>query len=167
MINKNKIRAFTMMDILTGMVVMSIVIAMVFYILPATNRQVFLYGEVRMRLNEYLLMKADLERHVDGADRIEEVPAGFCLIDDSKSVTYFNNGGNLLRHSGNEWDTLCNSITGLVLTKSAPYPEPNISVDLVTAITIKLKFREQVLSCYFHKDYGISQPVNQLLIREL
>lgn len=157
------------MDVLTGMVVMSIVVAMVFYLLSATTGQAIGFQHVRSELNRYQLMQADLAREIDQAQRIEKIPGGFHLSSTKKSVDYVQSQSALLRIQKNQpgvhIDTLISSIESMHLV-THPLQRDTTLTQLVTEITIRLKIGEQPLNCYYYKAYGIAESLNQTLIHE-
>jgi hypothetical protein len=165
--NSAKMQAFTMMDILTGMVVMSIVIAMVFYVMSATNGQVLAYGNVRVRLNEYQLMKADLKRQTERALKIESIPNGFRLILEAGPLDYIEENSLLLRKSEKSIDTLLYNLESLRLLPVAGEANLVKNEKLVSGIILKVNLDQQILCCYLFKDYGLTEPINQSLYREL
>ncbi len=80
----NKIAAFTMVDILTGMIITSIIISMVFFLFTSVNKQVYTYGQVRNDLNAFLLMKSDLKRQFEkNENEIIGIPGGISIIGSS------------------------------------------------------------------------------------
>lgn len=162
MSRKTNIPAFTMMDILTGMVIMSIVIAMVFYLFTATNKQSYDYQKVRLELNDFMLMKADLKRQIDLADRIEAIPNGFNLFyQEGDFLEYKKDDQLLLRKTGMQWDTLSKHLSQLDVIKA----EENIpGVELITGVDITIDLRGQKLSCHLYKDYGIREKINYELL---
>ena len=166
MFSKNKIAAFTMMDVLTGMVLMSIVVVMVFYLLSATTGQASNYQAMRIRLNDYLLMRADLRRQVELADKIEKVPGGFCLVSILQSVSYVQYNDHLVRKSGTNTDTLFTGLEQIILAPFTGLVLQQADEPLVAAVLLKLKYNDQLLNCYLYKDYGLSEPLNQQLYRE-
>jgi len=164
---KAMLKAFTMMDIMTGMVVMSIVIAMVFYLMSATNNQAFTYGEIRVQLNNYMLMKADLKRKTETANRIEEIPNGFRLISEIETISYLNLNSYLIRQSEKSLDTLYYPVSEVsLIADETEVLQPLGLNPLITGVKINLLFGKQILSCYLYKDYGLTEPINQQLVRE-
>lgn len=163
--SKKYIPGFTMMDILTGMVVMSIVIVMVFYLMSATNQQAFSYQKVRIELNNYILLKADLKRQTDLADRIEDLPNGFKLISSEGEIEYQQQDNFLLRKTENSVDTLSDDLLELKKT-TLETATMAVGPKILSGIELKLNLETQVLKCYLYKDYGLTEPINQKLIRE-
>ena len=158
--NKNHISAFTMMDILTGMVVMSIVISMVFYLLTASNKQAIDYRKVRIELNDFMLMKSDLKLQVDRAESIEAVPHGFRLIREDQLLEYIQVDQFLIRKSNMTTDTLNKHLASLKLTLKED--EQSI-IPLITGIDLIVDLRGQKLNCHIYKDYGIREKINREL----
>jgi len=171
MFNKQRIPAFTMMDVLTGMVVMSIVVVMVFYLMSATTQQAFGYQKIRLELNNYLLLKADLKRQTELADRMEELPNGFKLVSDNSEITYLQQDRLLLRKTAFSLDTLSHELLELKKIPIDTLLETNLP-KVLSGVELKLSFdsdnfnQGQVLKCYLYKSYGLTEPVNQQLIRE-
>jgi hypothetical protein len=163
---KNHIAAFTMMDILTGMVVMSIVVSMVFYLMSATTQQATGYQQIRIELNDYLLLRADLNRKANSAERMEDLPNGFRLSSSSETVNYLMQENFLIRKSENSLDTLSDQLAEIKKTALDSLSQISFSNPLLSSVEIKLKLGEQYLFCHLEKDYGITEPINQKLIRE-
>lgn len=171
MFSKQTIPAFTMMDVLTGMVVMSLVVVMVFYLMSATSQQSFGYQKVRLELNTYLLLKADLKRQTEQAERIEELPDGFKLVSANREISYLQQDRFLLRKTENSIDTLSD---GLLEMKKIPLDSGRVEniPRALAGVELKLNFgsdnthQGQILKCYLYKEYGLTEPMNQKLIRE-
>jgi Tfp pilus assembly protein FimT len=157
--------AFTLMDLLTGMVITSIIVAMVFYLLTAINKQSYTYANVRYELNEFILLNADLNRETDNCKRIQEIPFGFTLLSDKKEITYKKSENLFLRITEFSTDTIHHDIKSIAYT----YAENNTISEqkLITTITIKIAIEEQELTSYFYKDYGLAEPINYALLNEL
>lgn len=159
-----KLNAFTLMDVLAGMVIMSIVIGMVFGVLNSVNRHTIEFQKLRIELNDFMLMNSDLDRQVDLCQTIYEVPNGFILEGQQQELKYFMAGEALLRESELSTDTLHTHVASIEFD----YHEGGAASNkLVSQITIKTKLREQELSAYFFKEYGKAEPINHLLLNEL
>lgn len=163
---KNHIASFTMMDILTGMVVMSIVVSMVFYLMSATTQQATGYQQIRIELNNYLLLRADLNRKALSAERMEDLPNGFRLSSSKENIDYLAQENFLIRQTEYASDTLSTQLAELKKTALDSISQISFFNPLLSSVEIKLKMGEQFLSCHLEKDYGITEPINQKLIRE-
>jgi len=161
----SKLPSFTLMDLMTGMVITSIIVAMVFYLLTGINKQSYTYASVRHELTEYMLLNSDLEREVDNCKTIQEIPFGFVLTSTEKEITYKKSDQYLLRTTELSTDTLHHHLKSIGFT----YEETNPIAEqkLIIAITIKVDIKDQELKSYFFKDYGIAEPINFALLNEL
>lgn len=163
--NKGKIAAFTMVDVLTGMIITSIIMSMVFYLFTALNKQVADYGQVRTDLNGYLLLRSDLERQFDSNDKtITGVPGGILLRSKEQELTYLKEGDYLLRLTPTSEDTLSKNITDFKV--SFFKDKFGKSTDLVKEIELKISMNEQELTCELHKEAGLAEFINQQLLHE-
>ena len=152
------------MDILTGMMVMSMIIGMVFYLLTAANQQHHNYTKVRFELNEFMLMHADIKRQVDLAQNIYDLPNGFVLKNKENELRYYRSGKVLLRESVVSVDTLHRNVTGI----SFEYEGQNNSGNkLITQISVHTKLQQQEINAYFFKEYSKAESINHQLINEL
>lgn len=160
---KTYLPSFTMMDVLTGMVIMSLVVVMVFYLLSATMGQAVNYQGVRFDLNEYLLLKGDLKRSAEKGFKLEPLPAGFRISGFDTYTDYVQSDQFLLRKTEFSLDTLSHH---LVSVKSFPLDENPEGETLLSGVEVVIKVGEQPLKCYLYKEYGLAEPLNQKLIRE-
>ena len=148
------------MDIMTGMVIMSIVIAMVFYLFTASNKQAYEYGDVRAELNEFLLMKADLKLQIDRAETVIAIPNGFRLSNEEQTIDYIKSDTYLIRKLDLNVDTLNSRLTKLNIQTSDNFME----MELIARIDLEIDIQGQILSCHLNKDYGIREKINMQLI---
>lgn len=159
----SKIAAFTLVDVLTGMIITSIIIAMVFYIFTALNKQVFDYGNTRNQINAFLLLKSDLRQKFESKDAVVfGVPGGLEVVQENGSITYLKEGTILLRKSEYSMDTLTTFLNGMDMTFTKD-SEGNLTEN-IQDLQLDLAFGTQELTCRFHKDYGHVGAINQKLL---
>lgn len=164
-INKRKIPAFTLVDILTGMVVTSIVIAMVFYVFTALNKQVYDYGETRNQINGFLLLKTDLKRQFERADAtVTGTPGGFVVEGGSDEIHYLKEGKVLLRKLKEVTDTLTENLEDWTVNFMAD--KNGNMTENVRSVECEIAIGNKHLSCLFIKDYGRIGGINQSLLNE-
>lgn len=160
----SKLSAFTLIDVLAAIVILSIVISMAFYLMSAASKQSYEFQGTRLELNDFVLLNNDIKREVDQCQMIEEIPFGFILRSTDKAITYKKSERCLLREKDLIWDTLaknCSRIEFIYLPQKEENASPIISdIEIVTSI------QKQEFTSYFHKDYGISEPINAALIHE-
>lgn len=160
----NKIGAFTLVDILTGMVITSIIISMVFYLFTALNKQVADYGSTRNQLNGFLLLKTDLMRQFDQSGGMVATPKGFDLTSGNSSISYMREGNLLLRKTPYLTDTLTQNLEELTLYLTQD--KDGNETDNVKALTTAVNLNGQVIKSHFYKDFGLIQSINQALLHE-
>jgi len=163
--NVQKIAAFTMMDILTGMVVTSIIVGMVFYVFSSLNQQVANYGNTRNEINAYLLMRNDLIRQFDNPETIiYGVPNGIEVVQGEQEITYTQNNSLLIREINRVVDTVCNSIEALhVNFVKDEDGEPTV---LVKGLVLDMGIGGQEITCRFNRHYSQVDNMNQKLVYE-
>ena len=62
---KVRIKAFTMADMLGGMVISSIIIGMIFFLLIGVNKQFYEYRKMKSQVLNFLLFKSKIEIETD------------------------------------------------------------------------------------------------------
>jgi hypothetical protein len=163
MTKSRKIAAFTMVDILTGMVISSIIISMVFYLFTAMNKQIADYGQMRNEINRYLLLKTDLKRQVEGRQNTAiGIPRGIEITSENRALTYKKEGELLIRQQTESTDTLSNYLDDFLI-EFIPNPTGELS-NLVKEITVKIRLDEQVVAAHFYRSSNLVDEINQALI---
>mgnify|MGYP007077400963 CR=1 FL=1 len=157
-----RLPAFTLVDILAGMVIMSIVVGMVFGVFNMVNRQTHDFQNLRIELNEFVLMQADLQRQIDACENIYQVPSGFVLELQDDELKYFISENALIRQSEDSRVMLHPSVTKI----DFEFEEGASDQPLITAIEIETKLREMSLTANFSKDYSNVDKINHLLLNE-
>ena len=166
MINfKANISAFTMMDILTGMTIMSIIIALVFFLFTSVNKQVYGFGKVRSEIVSYNLMKADILYNMDQAEKIIKTPLGFEFWLKDKIISYEQDNSFLIRTEGLQKDTLSHSLNHILVTETIP-GELRLQEQLISALEITTSIEKKELTFYAFKTYDQSAVINQTLLNE-
>lgn len=154
-----------MVDILTGMIITSIVISMVFYLFMSINKQVSTYGHVRNDLNEFLLMKSDLKRQFEkNENQITGIPRGISIDGPEIELKYIKEGKYLIRTERNSTDTLTENLKQFdpVFTKNKQgNPTENIK-----ALNVSILMEDQELSCHLIREYGPIEAINNSLLHE-
>lgn len=165
MINPQKIAAFTMVDVLTGMVISSIIISMVFYLFTALNKQVFGYGNTRNEINTYLLLKTDLKRQFEvNSNSIYGIPGGFSVKNDSMIINYTKEGELFMRSINLISDTITQHLAELNIqyvndAKGQP-------TEYIKSCAVEIQLENQLLSPHFCSNSSLVDEINQQLIHE-
>lgn len=157
-----KIAAFTIMDLLTGMVIMSIIIAIVFYLIGNTNQQVFQYARSRSNVIAFSLLKENLNRVVEDSDKIIEWPNGFKTVSEKSEVIFFQEGDFLMSKDERGIDTVFENIENIeTFTLKTNRQERKIN-----KILINLFIGNKKLKLYIYKSYGSQAIVNFQMLDE-
>ncbi|MFT5819680.1 MAG: hypothetical protein ACI8ZM_000905 [Crocinitomix sp.] len=160
-----KIAAFTMIDIMTGMIITSIIISMVFYLFTSINKQVSTYSHVRNDLNEFLLMKSDLKRQFEKNEHeIIGIPGGISIIGPSFKLNYVKEGGLLIRTEKNSTDTLTHNLNQF----EPVFVKNNLgnSTEKISALHVSILMEDQELWCHLVREYGPIEAINRSLLHE-
>ncbi|MBD3639232.1 MAG: hypothetical protein HUJ25_17885 [Crocinitomicaceae bacterium] len=158
-----KLSAFTLVDVLAGMVIMSIVVTMVFGAFNMVNRQTHDFQKMRIELNDFELMESDLSRQVDLCESIYEIPSGFVLEREGKVIKYLISKGALIRQTEASTDVLHPEVSKITLDK---VERLNMHQPLVTGITVVTNFRDIELLASFNKEYSRADIINKTLLHE-
>lgn len=158
-----KIAAFTIMDLMTGMVITSIVVGMVFYSFAGLNKQITSYTLTRAEITVYRLMKLDLERQFDQPDNtILSLPNGFSIENDSSKIDYVVEGTMLMRQNGFMTDTLSHE---LLDWKVVNYTNRKDEVTpYVASVEIQFLLANQETTCLFSRKKNQTDDFNKQLI---
>ena len=160
-----KIAAFTMVDILTGMIITSIIISMVFYLFTSVNKQISTYGHVRNDLNAFLLLKSDLKRQFEkNENQILGIPGGISIEGPLVQLDYIKEGNLLIRTEKNSTDTLTHQLIQfdpVFVNDKFGNPTQNIS-----QLNVIVQLEDQSLGCHLFRDYGPVTAINNRLLHE-
>ena len=151
------LKAYTIMDVLLGMVVSSLVISIVFFLFTSVSKQNHDFQQVRVELNAYLIMNNVLNRDIDQAEEIYAMPNGFVLENTTTSINYQLKENQLIRATEQSEEVLFENCTELVSEK---YKESA----LIAQLNLKIKIQEREIVCHYHKEYDQAAVINQLLI---
>jgi hypothetical protein len=158
-----KIAAFTLMDLMTGMVITSIVVGMVLYSFAGLNKQITAYTLTRAEITNYRLMKLDLERQFEASNsQIITLPNGFYAENDSTKIDYVFDGIYFLRKDGFQTDTLTNEVLDW---KVQSYEnEKGEITPFVSKFQLKILLANQETTCFFSRVSNPMDDFNQQLI---
>lgn len=157
-----RLSAFTLVDVLAGLVIMSIVVSMIFGVFNMVNKQTHDFHQLRLELNELVLMQADLNRQIDACQRIHTIPSGFVLEKQDEAIRYFIADGQLIRQNDAGREILHPSAKAI----SFQYEAVDKEEGLITGIAIKTTLRDQEMNAHFFKSYSQAEQINQLLLDE-
>lgn len=163
-LNKH-INAFTMMDVLMGMAIMSLVVAMSYVVLTNTLQQLYVFGSSRFELSQHIIHQQDLKRQFLRAEKIIETNTGFNVIQKDQSIEFTFKEYYIIRKMDHQEDTLFHQVNQL--QKQFYENSSNNSAEkLIEEITLESKMDELIFTSRFYKNYDNTNKINQALIRE-
>jgi len=164
MIKKHpKIAAFTIMDLMTGMVITSIVVGMVFYSFAGLNKQITSYTLTRSEITVYRLMKQDLERQFDHPyNTILSLPNGFSVENDSTKINYVVEGTRFIRQNGFMTDTLSETFVDMKVVNYTN--RKGETTPFVASVAIQFLLANQETTCLFSRKKNQTDDFNKQLI---
>ncbi|MCH2232946.1 MAG: hypothetical protein MK078_01750 [Crocinitomicaceae bacterium] len=162
---KYRISAFTMMDVLTGMVIMSIIIGMVYYLFTSVNYQLIQYTKNKSELYQHLSLQSELNWSTANAKEIIRTPKGFDFtFAESPTISIEENGSQLLRKYERFTDTLTTTLNEIEYQLYVD--SEGHTTDLIQRITIESQVTEVPLSFELEKQYENAEFINKTLINE-
>lgn len=163
---KSYIPGFTMMDVLMGMAIMSIVIVMAYYVMTAAQQQMHLFGSTRYKLTQHVIHQQDLKRNFFETNSIKNLNNGFEIERSNESITYQLKENNLLRIVNQKTDTLWNEVHEIQKEFYTNHSNEITTDSVLKSVTVKTNFENLTLHTHLYKQYDNVSTINQLLIRE-
>ena len=161
-----KVRAFTMIDMITGMVIMSIIITLVFYIFSGFNQQIHSYANAKSDIISLNLLKCELEQAVFNSDKIVEKPNGFSLISEKPEVAYLLKGTELLKQMNLNIEPVYDEVKTIEIesfNNSGSFQEE----ELISGISLRVSIKEKDLNLYLYKQYSNQEQINFSILNEI
>jgi hypothetical protein len=158
-----KVPAFTMIDMITGMVIMSIIISLVFYIFSNFNSQVQSYTHSRSDIIALNLLKVELENKMSSAEKVIERPGGFAILDGKSEVNYTLIDQSLHRIIHLNEDIIYDQINTIEISKNQTIPNQE---ERVSKISIDLSLGAKTLKLYFIKNDSHQEKINHSILNE-
>jgi uncharacterized protein (DUF3084 family) len=147
-----------MVDILSGMVITSIIISMVFYLFVSINKQVAEYGQIHAQLNSFLLLKTDLHRQFDQENtQVNGIPMGFVCQSIHQKITYQQEGNLLLRKVAKTTDTMVHDLKEMTL-EFVKDQNGNLTNE-VRELSLKMGIGDRELAAHI---YRASSPIIEI-----
>jgi len=150
----NKIPSFTILELIIGLLISSIVITIVYYVLVIFNRQWMNYQSKSKQRNECLLLKKTMGMDIDNANAVtdsSDEKALIILVNFNQKIKYQAGNSYVIRVAEEKVDTLyCGAaITGVQYE--------NDSTKLVTSFFLNVSVNKEVIPLFFNKEYTAKQ----------
>jgi competence protein ComGF len=153
----NKIKSFTIVELVVGMLLSSIVLTVVFYTLMILNYKIKNYSQKTNDVNEYLLFRNILSRDWDNATEIKTTANGIVMYKKDQRETvqeYSFDTFRIIRRSNQTIDTfkIANSHTTLQRISDG--------LDLIKIFKCEISLNNQNIQFVIRKDYTALELMN-------
>ena len=155
---RNKhIKAFTILEVVISLAIMSIIIAMVYVIFTLLSKQLYQYSDQTEQVNNYNQLHTVLTRDMHNANSIMFVDNTLLLMVNNDSLKYTHTNQRLIRTFLKSNDTFLIPIKNFKMTEGATVFQNKTKALNVTYSV----FEQDILAVYF-KDFGTSNQVNKM-----
>jgi type II secretory pathway pseudopilin PulG len=153
----NRINAFTVIELIVGMIISSIVLGIAFYTLVIFNTKIRNYDQKSNNINEFLFFKNVMYRDWDHALLIKKSMNGIFMYgkDQNKpELEYLFDSGRIVRRSNYSKDTfkLCNTLSSLVQCSD--------ELKLIKLLQCEINLNNQNIQFTIQKDYAALELMN-------
>jgi len=152
----NHIKAFTILEVVISLALMSIIIAMVYSLYAMLSKQLYVCSDETELVNNYNQLHTLLSRDIHNSNKLVGSAEAIYLLSSQDSIQYKKVADKLIRSSLGSIDTFMVKV-----------PEFNVvKEDMLLGSKIKRiqvtydLFGEQIEAVYF-KNYGVSDAINK------
>ncbi|WP_044397250.1 type II secretion system protein J [Lacinutrix sp. Hel_I_90] len=151
-----KIKAFTILEVVMSLAIMSIIIVMVYTIFTLLSKQLYAYSHLTEEINNYNQLDTALKRDLHNANDIQFSNNVLLLISKGDSLKYTYTKNRLIRGSLTSIDTFSVAIKAFDFKKENQLLERGIK-----QVTLTYNFLEQDLKAVYFKDVGVANQINK------
>lgn len=153
---KNKIKAFTILEMLVNLTIMSIIMGLVYFAYTSFVQQIMGYRESIERQNELSRIYVQMKKDFYVADKVVRESKGFRTMPyDENEITYKVTDKYLIRKQSEVSDTL--KISGIDIISVL---NMNTNEDLVTKLVVFTTLFEEPLQYTLVKNYAPNLKLN-------
>lgn len=149
--------AFTILEIVISLAIMSILLAMVYSIYVTVTEQLHVYNTETEKVNAHNLAQAMLKRDVYNAVRLDEEGGVVQLIQPKDTVKYVLMDQKLIRSTSSQIDTLQAIVTRLRVDKVQ-----SAIGSSAKSLLVDYQLLGHDLQSRYYKDYGVAEDINNL-----
>jgi len=160
MMKNNKLKSFTLMSVLIGMVLSSLLMSFVYYIYSNMNQVTHQYSNTHLGLNNFILAKTDIKREIEASQEILAYPNGFSVLNNDKMINYYLSQNQLIKNRNNQEIILFEDVKSINVTYSLVSPE------IISSITILFLLENQEFPVYIYNSVDVNYQLNTSLINE-
>lgn len=158
--NWKKISSFTMVDLMTGMILTSLIIGFVFHLFTVLNRQLSSFSNTNMELQKHLVSKNYINQIFFEKNHLyRNSPTQFFYFKDGVKIAFTLEDDKLIRSVSFSSDTIFTNVERLDLIVNSD--EKNI--DEIESIQIELGLLELPLKLNFEFEKNLADDLNEEL----
>ncbi|MGV6862292.1 MAG: hypothetical protein ACWA41_11000 [Putridiphycobacter sp.] len=163
----NHISSFTLINVLVGMTISSILISFVYTIYTNLSQITIQYQKTHLHLNDYNLAIADLNRNIEGAKTIISYPKGFKIqTHNQDEIIYFKDNHHLIKKTKRGETTIFKNIEQIKTLKYSPLSSGMDELELIHQVQIDFNIEGQIFSTYYFNNLDSRKKLNALLIHD-
>lgn len=152
---RSNIKAFTILEVVISMAIMSIIIAMVYVIYSLMSKQLYDYSEQTETLNNYSQLHSLLKRDIHNSNQLINTNEALYLLSNRDSIEYKNYNRNLIRSTSKTIDTLFVQVDVFKVSEEAI-----LLGDKVKRVEVQYDLFGEKFEAVYFKDYGVSDHIN-------
>lgn len=152
----NNIKAFTILEIVISLAIMSIIVAMVYVIYSLLSKQLYEYKSETELVNNYSQLDVALKRDIYSSKKLSYIDGELHLSNDSKTIRYKESNNKLIRKSSSVVDTFLVHVEEFKI-----YEEDFLLGNNRKRIAVRYKLFDQELEAVYFKDFGVADHINK------
>lgn len=159
--SKNKIPAFTILEIVISLAIMSIIVAMTYGIYVFLSQQLYDYSSQTDGVNNYLELDVVLKRDLFKATQILEDNETLYLFRNKDTIQYYKNEDYLVRATNKNRDTFLAKIIDFKILK-----EDVLLAKKIQRIHVKYDVLGVPITGLYFKNLGVASQINKHFFTE-
>lgn len=154
-----KIKAFTLFELLIGMVISSIVIASSYFVYDLIYKQFIDYKEVRLNLVNFASLQTELENNFYHSKSIKMNDKELSFVFDNKTIYFEFLDSIIIRKDSQVLDTFRISVENFEFVENQE--------GLVSSIQFNSRLFDKNFDVYFNKKYCAEELINSIDRKEM
>lgn len=154
----NHIKAFTILEIVFSLAIISILITMVYTLYNNLNFQVHNYGKNSDAISQYNLLNVVLKRDIHNAKTLDYSSGILALHTNKGLIEYKYKNETLIRIYNKKQDTLSCAVKTFQIQDSNVVFKPSFK-----KLNVTFQVLGQDIKGVYYKDFGVSNAVNKEL----
>ncbi|NQY30191.1 MAG: prepilin-type N-terminal cleavage/methylation domain-containing protein [Flavobacteriaceae bacterium] len=151
----NHIKAFTILEVVISLALMSIIISMVYSLYAMLSKQLYVYSDETELVNNYNQLHSLLVRDVHNSNKLVVIEEGVYLLSSNDTIKYYSYDDSLIRMRGQMIDTFLVKVPQFNAVK-----ENMLLGNRIKRIEVTYDLFGVQLEAVYFKDYGVSDSIN-------